>query len=630
MASQSSGTQTSRRNGTGSLGLPTELLVDIFSFCAVGRPAPPATVPWWYYLEGISNIQWPRLRLVCRHWRDVANGCSALWGVVHVQKSVEWVDLCLLRSTSLPVDIVFHYRRKLPPCKIEPPPLPSHRIRTLVFDADWETWRPAVATLFSAELPTLETLFYSGSHEALFFSGSHDDLCLRHERQPRLRVLYLAATTAPSDPLIYARLQSLDLNFCSCDCTYKDFIALLSEAKDLQQLRLCHFLDYWIIEGLSYPTFTHRVSLPRLNSIALVGHTSNTSVTFLNNLALPAIAKVDILRDNYAEADLTGTLPRLLPEDPPKLSAARLNTGAEYALNICAPPPPLDRPPEPQARDVSVTLSVACRNIKKLERRTQSGLQDLVALCRGPSLTSLTVSDGDYNTVAQQDWKDVFLALPALEVLEIAGSGRTTALWLGLYAASHPVGNIEGAIDNARSRVAGIAVCAHERGGIACPALRMITVGTLDESAPMAADTMLFETMAMCLRDRADRGARLQELHLSLFLVREPDGIAGDDSEDDGDGDGIEDPQHGWQGELGSEAQPSNGYDGAHNEQGADVQDGEDSECGGRKGDDNDDDDDCSDAACDRRRAAALHMEERYLPILQSLVAKVTVYLLPY
>ncbi|KAI0704611.1 hypothetical protein C8Q76DRAFT_752217 [Earliella scabrosa] len=143
----------------------------------------------------------------------------------------------------------------------------------------------------------------------------------------------------------------------------------------------------------------------------------------------------------------------------------------------------------------TVDLSIDADDLNAPETLPR-GLVDLVNLFQGAPVTHLSIT-GEHGAPALDSahWAAVFRAFPELEQLLLPlGGGRTKALWEGLLHAS---------------------VTSTEAGGsVACRALRRVF---LDVDAIFSVSEDLLETIVECLRVRAARGTRLQELYLYMF-----------------------------------------------------------------------------------------------------------------
>lgn len=109
---------------------------------------------------GFSDRGWIHLiTLVCRYWRDVAHATSTLWSHINVGRKAEWLQLCLTRSASTALDIVFTSGEfPFPQLEILLPH--ARRIRTLRFDIVREEWRAVLRRLLREPMPALEELRY--------------------------------------------------------------------------------------------------------------------------------------------------------------------------------------------------------------------------------------------------------------------------------------------------------------------------------------------------------------------------------------------------------------------------------------------------------------------------------------
>ncbi|KAI0737758.1 hypothetical protein C8Q80DRAFT_1358567 [Daedaleopsis nitida] len=485
--------------------MPIEILSDIFYAVKDSLQVPRH--------GALSNTEWVHVRLVCRYWCKVADATPALWRTVDILDRVDWVYLSLSRSAPLTIDLSFRN------CDIlqSQPDIEwilqhSRRIRTLKFWSFMDGCWPCIAPLFQGDtMHALESLRYVCNGTASAVEDSYHDLKISFDRHyPRLRSLQLAYTTIPCDPLLYGQLRSLNLTSCSfSNMRYKTFLDLLMEAKNLQDLRLCGCLDHLARDV----QVNYRISLPRLMSLTLEEHAPEHCAAFLTHIALPSIVSIDVEVDKLdedAEEDLSHTLmlPRLLPDSPTECfpfwkhiceaSLSMYEGVAPYDLRLETP----HRPNLPQQK---VTLEL----IRPWGMSVPDGLQDIVKICRGTSLTKLTVWVS-HDMPSAPDWRRVFNAFPLLEFLEVGAMGDAAQVWYALRTDVPTPPTAEGmSVDAPQPN--------SDEGGytaVVCPRLHTVHL----DGCLIGHGSSLLQDIIRCLRDRVDKGAVwLKTLHIALY-----------------------------------------------------------------------------------------------------------------
>ncbi|KAI0755558.1 hypothetical protein C8Q74DRAFT_1304416 [Fomes fomentarius] len=471
--------------------LPNELLAYIFALCAVGEDIP------YRSRRGVSDHRWIHLTLVCRYWRDVAHTTPTLWAKIIVGRKAEWLQLCLTRSASTALDIVFTSGAfPSPQLELGVLLLHAHRIRTLRLDilVVREEWHAVLCRLLCQPMPALEELHYK-------VLGTHDDLAISSERFPRLEVLHLVGATAPRDTQTYSKLSSLRLKDCSCDLTYDQFLDALSGSETLQELHLDCFLDRLAFD--TQPSTDARLTLPRLSDLTLRNHRPAKSNMFVGHLVLPSLTrlKVHCYLGSIEEHDLTQTLPKLLPPDPGayfpllrEITSVGLRVREDcYQMTGFLDDRGMGRP--------NIQLSVTSDPYVIWGETFPIGLRDVLDVFRDAPLRHLLVYHGDYEVDVDPTlpWATLLRSFPMLETLKVDGWEWVTGLWQGL----------------------GFASCALEAnpdvpdlvgpGSVVCPGLHTMRLGYW-----LFVDERMLDEIAECLRVRADRGTRLRRLYMTL------------------------------------------------------------------------------------------------------------------
>lgn len=131
--------------------LPNEMLHLRALLCRQGRPIPVTASP---IADGYTSLFW-----FVDYRRDVAHATSALWSHINVGRKAEWLQLCLTRSASTALDIVFT-SGEFPSPQLGILLPHARRIRTLRFDIVREEWRAVLRRLLREPMPPLEELRY--------------------------------------------------------------------------------------------------------------------------------------------------------------------------------------------------------------------------------------------------------------------------------------------------------------------------------------------------------------------------------------------------------------------------------------------------------------------------------------
>ncbi|KAH9941885.1 uncharacterized protein BXZ73DRAFT_98273 [Epithele typhae] len=215
--------------------LPVELLAKVFTTVAQDAPSPP------------SPASWLQLLLVCRHWKEVASTWGPLWRVIHVSTNLDWLRLCIKRSSrSSSIDV---HINALPAATIEVA-IPhiitqAPRVRALHVTGYAEPSQMLSALLACYELPLLEELSILPPGRR---SEREYQYMLSTARHPRIRALALSGATVPRDSGFFANMRSLRLHDHCCELSKLSFLDLLdaleAAAPVLEELDLSRFTPY--------------------------------------------------------------------------------------------------------------------------------------------------------------------------------------------------------------------------------------------------------------------------------------------------------------------------------------------------------------------------------------------------
>ncbi|KAM5545908.1 hypothetical protein V8D89_000034 [Ganoderma adspersum] len=472
--------------------LPNELLVSIFTQVADGiwvRRSCSLFVGRYH-----PDIKRTRLVLVCRYWRDVAYASPVLWRVIDI-RSPEYTERSLILSAPATIDALFKDRQQVSKgLKLLRPH--THRLRSLHFTEMEQAWKSEAVALLQGDggTPALESLELPFYWQKAWDPRNDEfvDLQLTPQRFPRLQSLAVTFTVAPEDLTVYARLRKLTLRNCRCDFSFDHFLDALNASTNLRGLVLESILHRihgdWVAS-----TVTNKgpVSLCHLESFTLTGHPPIYTSRFLSHILLSPKALVRIHSDlgNVPEMNPTQTIPDILPSNPdvvlPALALVKeaviYALGSEYSLSCSI---------EPCAKRLSqsplIALSVESSLISGWDLFSDHAARDLLRVFASSPLTGLDFA-GDCGEVAAETWAEIFGKYAHLETLRLGIDGTVETVFAGLMDAA------AGTPDSL----------------VPCPKLRSIAVvGPFVETG--------VDVMLQCLRDRAGKGYRLQDVLIDL------------------------------------------------------------------------------------------------------------------
>ena len=471
--------------------LPNELLVSIFTQVADGM---------WVLSRGLfashyhPDIKRTRLVLVCRYWRDVAYASPLLWRVIDI-RSPEYTERSLILSAPATIDALFKDRQQVSKnIKLLRPH--THRLRSLHFTKMEQACKSEVIALLQGDggmsaLESLELPFY---WQKAWDPRSDEfvDLQLTPQRFPRLQSLAVTLTVAPEDLTVYARLRKLTLCNCRCDFSFDHFLDALNASTNLRGLVLESILQHihgdWVASAV---TNKGPVSLRHLESFTLTGHPPIYTSRFLSHILLSPKALVQIHGDlGYVpEMNPIQTIPDILPSNPvvvlPALALVKeaiiYALGSGYSLYCSI---------EPCAKRLSqsplIALSVESSSISGWDLLSDLVARDLLRVFASSPLTTLDFT-GDCGEVAVETWAQIFGKYAHLETLRLGIDGTVETVFAGLMDAA-----------------------AAPDSPVPCPKLQSIAVvGPFVETG--------VDVMLQCLRDRAGKGYRLQDVLIDLM-----------------------------------------------------------------------------------------------------------------
>ncbi|KAH9915573.1 uncharacterized protein BXZ73DRAFT_106122 [Epithele typhae] len=510
--------------------LPHELLVLIFS--AFSCEATTKDAKWMFF-------HWrATMMLVCREWYNLLTSTPTLWSLLYVTPThpPHFISTLFSRSAHTPLDVHFvdsedpamaYSSKNLSLDAVRPVADAQNRIRTLVVPRHGGLVSAAFELLFrETTWPALECL-------RIFFARIHtprdyvmDVLRLTPERFPKLKELSFTGIIIPIEPSAYPRLTKLALLGSGDEMPpFQDFVALLSTARSLTTLTV-YKIDLGEVTSPETVALQPLLpfTLPNLRHLSLHSNRLDDFSTLLRFLRLDPSTDLrfhpmnwERIYDDEDEEEEEEDVQRSIvdvffpPDDDAvddadalPLPIARVLRSIE--LNVQGGCPMLFawRAPIPGPDDPAFALSADTSRAQHSDYGLPEALCDLVTLFKGAPLARLKIT-GALTEVEAGTWGEVFRAFPDLKLLDLRGSGDASAVFAALAApaAGEPEENGE-----PEASVAG--------RGFACPDLRRVTLGQVDDLKWPERSKQLFGAMVGALSARAQAQVPLESLVLHL------------------------------------------------------------------------------------------------------------------
>ncbi len=252
--------------------LPPEVMLKIFQVLAAATPG-NVLVRWDH--ERVPR-EWLVVNLVCRYWRRLACGFPVLWRAIDVGGCVEWMQLCLVRSGSAPLDIRLYNHTTLFQAAAL---LLNHteRIRSLIVTDDAAANSlHALGSLFMVGMPALEELYLDACRLGAPLAGKclYDVFLLNRTSEnifPSLRTLHLSGLYLPPTASLLRGLRVLELveshpgSFAN-QLTFEEFLDALEACPTLEKLKLWSSFPFRIDRD----NVDRVVALPNLRLLSLL------------------------------------------------------------------------------------------------------------------------------------------------------------------------------------------------------------------------------------------------------------------------------------------------------------------------------------------------------------------------
>ncbi|KAG2135852.1 hypothetical protein DEU56DRAFT_981032 [Suillus clintonianus] len=227
---------------------------------------------------------------VCRHWREIALGCPALWTFI-CSFSPRWLGIMLERSMNAPLIVTFKSPVPLQKC-LEP--ILSHlsRIKVLQIPLLESDFEPIIRLLSSQPAPLLEIFEFTKPWAYNDPTKRLISNAIFQGHAPRLRSVHLAGGLDLSwTAHIFSGLRTLYIRAIGAnpDHTIPQLLSALRRMPTLEHLTL-EWL--FIISEDTETKLLDKVPLNCLKSITLGSLSIRDAASFFAQLAIPVDAKI--------------------------------------------------------------------------------------------------------------------------------------------------------------------------------------------------------------------------------------------------------------------------------------------------------------------------------------------------
>ncbi|OJT03989.1 hypothetical protein TRAPUB_5318 [Trametes pubescens] len=451
-----------------------------------------------------SFYEWLSILRVCRRWRNITLSVSRLWRVVPISSDLTPLQWCLALHGDTPLEIRMHnpwlssvsldlFGSHISSIRVLALHVAHMDIRYSPFDA-----------ILSISMPGLEEL-------KIFPDFLLDDRLpprsvVNMEQYPRLRRLDLRGIIVPPN---ISTLCEIELDRCSWLFSFHDFIQTLGSCSQLVELHLKQSLRSLASTApREIPANPRRATLPSLRKLNIADNSACIIAGVMGHLDIPAIASLRILccrlrpaRDEEAQFSESEHLFRtLIPGDPSRIlptfptDACPVSASLTFMEDLC-----IVRV-ESTALPTPISVNLQARFDLDWTRVVPAALQDISHLFSKTPVTELVVQGSSYH-ILPSVWEELFTSLPLLQRLELTGNGTWTAMWQGLHRAS---------AWSAQS---------------CCPQLTRVHIrhtSRPQDNYPAPPDERDLEIIASALRERAEAGAKLDELLWAVYSLHHP------------------------------------------------------------------------------------------------------------
>lgn len=255
--------RTQRNTFSAISRLPPEILTSIFIHCTRSHHKNRPGVPDWV------NISY-----VCRHWRDTALNCSALWSSLFVS-SPHWTDELLARSKTVPLKVCvdsgypkqsreLHLLERVAP--------QANRIQNLCLRLTRQE-AERILSLFYLPAPLLQSLQISVERSNYLGEPALVPAALFNGYTPALRKLELINYAFPLTSSVFCGLTSLRLRDLgtSFQPTLAELKVALGRMQRLLHLHLENALPSARGDSVGqFSEHSEKLSFPRLSRLSIV------------------------------------------------------------------------------------------------------------------------------------------------------------------------------------------------------------------------------------------------------------------------------------------------------------------------------------------------------------------------
>ena len=319
--------------------LPEDVLIPIFKYdweesCFCRCPQPDIAS-----IREDHACHWTRLMLVCREWRALAVSTPGLWRVIHVDKSLKWLQLSLPRTRTMALDLIFR-NTMLALGAIPILCAVSHRIRKLALpEMTGGSFVNVRRTIFMEKLAALEELDLSIS-SAIGMMIRQAPLGFTPDRFPRLHTFRLSCFLIDFQPAAYKKLRRLDLRGCTVSAmfggmySYEQLIDMLAGCEGLEELQLQQSISAIVLINLPHEREHRVIRLSKMRKFVIWDKTPVVS-RFLSYIDLPMESSVRIVGTYDSRTDIRTAVDAfvsLLPKDRSGFPILRAVTSADLAF----------------------------------------------------------------------------------------------------------------------------------------------------------------------------------------------------------------------------------------------------------------------------------------------------------
>ncbi|KAH9912971.1 uncharacterized protein BXZ73DRAFT_107116 [Epithele typhae] len=499
--------------------------------------------PWSNIRAPLRNSEWMAVMSVCKLWRDLVCSTGTLWSAICIEGNVEWLGVRLSRAGHSPVDLyVWADLETEPPCSsLDVLARRSPHVRSISFvyeipetlqenTCSWEAFHHA---LYAGCASTATSVLYNAGPPTTtlnpFLLQS-----LETERLPHITTMVIVGSGPPTSPALYARLEVLELLTAWQD---DDDYAWPTSWESIRAI-----LSPFIGRDPANPPV---IFLPHLESLTLLGNDSRAPflcAAFLSTLRLPALVEL-LMEDNlsrmietnlhleysfdemlpatYYHHNLHTGFPALRGLNAMSIRSTTLTYSLVLREQATAEPPPAtpatafgqaDVRPHPLVHlvlceDESTSEHTAYQ--ERFHRLLHGVVCGAAPVVVGLPITALTLDVTHSDVDSADPWMELFVALPALAALHIAGSMGCGAALAALATDGLPRRAME---ESEQAQAAAAAAT----GAAVCLLLTRLRIG--GPHAMVTADDSTFRTLEEMLEWRAAHGAaRIEELEVGLL-----------------------------------------------------------------------------------------------------------------